>query len=71
MTRSRSGVANLTGPALLGLVALIYNTVARRRGQPTISTGVRWVAGRSNGDVVVGAVCGALLFHWFVNGNAL
>lgn len=49
----------------LGAMALIYNLFAARRKQPTISSGVRWIANREMGAEVAGAVVGMLLFHWF------
>lgn len=44
---------------------MLYNAVAVRRGRPTISAGVRWIANTKLGAEVAGAAVGLLLFHWF------
>lgn len=60
-----SALKHVTGPIFLGVMALLYNTLATRRKHPTISSGVRWIANREMGAEAVGAIVGMLLFHWF------
>lgn len=63
--KSDTDVQHLAGPVFLVTAALLYNAVAVRRGRPTISAGVRWIANTKLGAEVAGAAVGLLLFHWF------
>lgn len=66
----RSGDQNLEiwfGPIALFAFATGYNLVASRRGMPTISMGVRQVASTPTGSIIVGAVAGGLIAHWFLD----
>ena len=56
----------VSGPLFLALCAAGYNAVAFKRKRPTISEGVRWVAGRGGGTEVAGAILGGLLAHWLL-----
>lgn len=58
---------HLKGPLILALFAGIYNAVAIRFGQPTISQGVRWLVRKTGGAEVAGGVIGGLIAHWLIN----
>jgi hypothetical protein len=57
----------VAGPLFLACCAAGYNLVAFKKGRPTISEGVRWVANRGGGAELAGAIIGGLLAHWLLN----
>jgi hypothetical protein len=58
-------VRHLAGPSFLILSALLYNTVASRFNQPTVSSNVRKIKNHSLGAWIVGGIIGGVLAHWF------
>ena len=57
----------LKGPLLLAIFASLYNLVAVRLGQPTISQGIRWLVKKTGGAEVAGGIIGGLIAHWLIN----
>lgn len=57
----------VAGPLFLAVCAAGYNAVAYKQKRPTVSEGVRWVAGRGGGTEIAGAIIGGLLAHWLLN----
>jgi hypothetical protein len=58
---------HLKGPVVLALFAGIYNLIAVRMEQPTISQGVRWLVRKTAGAEVAGGIIGGLIAHWLIN----
>jgi len=66
-TTPSEALKHLKGPLILAIFAGIYNVVAVRLGQPTISQGVRWLVRKTGGAEVAGGIIGGLIAHWLIN----
>lgn len=68
-TPHRVSLADIEGIVALIALAALYNSSAAHRNRPTISTQIRTLTQRPYGAWIVGGACGALLAHWFIEGN--
>lgn len=62
-------LADIEGIVALIALAVAYNALAPRRNRNTISTQIRALGRHHYGAWIVGGACGALLTHWFIEGN--
>lgn len=66
-TTNSEALKHLKGPLTLALFASVYNLVAVRTKQPTISQGVRWLLNKDGGAEIAGVIIGGLIAHWIIN----